>query len=602
MTVSVPPSDTEMREQDLSSRVLTVLRALMTHVLFPTALILPATGLVLPSLWVGLRADDYVHRGIVSGVPVLRGLYPSRLDIFAFVGGNPERTRRMVDLGILPWWTLPGARLAFWRPVSAITHWLDYTAWPSLPVPMHIHSLAWFSGAVTAVAFTYRRLMGATWAAGLAALLYALDHTHSGGAAWLASRNILLGTLFGALTLLLHDRWRRAGWRPGAVAGPVTFLVGLLSTEASVATAGYLVAHAMFLDRDVWRRRLFAILPYGAIALGWQVLYQWLGYGSFGASPGYVNPALEPILFARTVVDHGPILLLAQWLGLSAETYPLLSPELAWVRWLGSLLALGLLGLMLLPLLRRDSVARFWGLGQVLALLPIAAAPPNDRYLFFVGLGAMGLLAQFLCGLLDGERWLSPRVAWRVLAMLFCYLFIVLHLVVSPIQLFRASTLPEVGDFAERSADSIPAGPEITRQTVVIVNVPSAGLVGGALLFKAAQGQLIPSNTRLLAASAAPVRLSRVDARTLIVRTDGAQDYLFRPRQHPMTLSERVRLTGVTIEVIALTADGRPAEAAFRFDADLDDPALRWLLWGAAGHPGYAAFSPPPVGETVYVR
>jgi hypothetical protein len=48
--------------------------------------------------------------------------------------------------------------------------------------------------------------------------------------------------------------------------------------------------------------------------------------------------------------------------------------------------------------------------------------------------------------------------------------------------------------------------------------------------------------------------------------------------------------------VTALTADGRPAEARFRFDRPLDDPSLRWLRWEDGV---YVRFEPPPVGEKV---
>jgi hypothetical protein len=48
------------------------------------------------------------------------------------------------------------------------------------------------------------------------------------------------------------------------------------------------------------------------------------------------------------------------------------------------------------PLLRRSATARFWGGGMALALVPACATLPANRLLFFVGLGGMGLLAEFL--------------------------------------------------------------------------------------------------------------------------------------------------------------------------------------------------------------
>jgi hypothetical protein len=45
----------------------------------------------------------------------LRDGYPRRRDIFNFLAGSPERTHRLFDLGLLPWWTFPEARVAFCR-------------------------------------------------------------------------------------------------------------------------------------------------------------------------------------------------------------------------------------------------------------------------------------------------------------------------------------------------------------------------------------------------------------------------------------------------------------------------------------------------------
>ena len=49
--------------------------------------------------------------------------------------------------------------------------------------------------------------------------------------------------------LLLHDRWRREGWRPGAWLGPLVLGVALLAGESALAIGAYLAAYALHLDR-----------------------------------------------------------------------------------------------------------------------------------------------------------------------------------------------------------------------------------------------------------------------------------------------------------------------------------------------------------------
>jgi hypothetical protein len=584
--------------------VLRTSRCFMSHRLLPIVLVVVAMALALPSLWVGLQLDDYVHLAIASNAPALRDFFPSRLDLFTFADGNPARTRRLMDRGILPWWTAENARLAFWRPATSLTHWLDYTVLPNRTVLMHLHSLGWFGILVLAATLMYRGLMGRAWSAGVAGLFYALDNTHAFGVAWLANRHALLATLFGALALWTHDRWRRSGWRAGRVWGPICFALGLMSSEAAVATGAYLVAHAVCLDCGPWRRRMFALLPYGAIAAGWQLLYQQLGYGAVAASPGYINPALEPLVFVRRLIEHGPLLLWAQWSGLPAENYTPLVGQAALARWLVALLGLGALGLVLVPLLRCDPIARFWALGHLAALPLIVAAPLADRYLFFVGLGAMGLLARFLCGLLDreGSRPASSVRRFSVVTLA-CFLAAV-HLVVAPIQLARScASVGRFGTVVEQSSESLAADPGVSQQRVVVANAPSAFFVVYAPFIRAAKGLPIPLQTLLLTATAAPVQLSRVDARTLGVRPLGPQDFLFRPREYPMALGEQVRLVLTTIWVTALTRDARPAEFRVSFDVDLEDPSLKWLQWrGEDGQGRYVTFTPPAIGQTVDVR
>jgi hypothetical protein len=55
----------------------------------------------------------------------------------------------------------------------------------------------------------------------------------------------------------------------------------------------------------------------------------------------------------------------------------------------------------------------------------------------------------------------------------------------------------------------------------------------------------------------------------------------------------------MTAEVIAMTGDGRPAEAAFRFDVPLEDPSLEWLCYRGGR---FEPFTPPAVGESRVIR
>ncbi len=122
----------------------------------PALIAIAAAVLATPALWTGLQFDDYMlERQIrgASGVGEVAG------ELFRLHPGNHDDTARLMEQGILPWWTYPDMRVAFWRPVSAITHWLDYQLWPDHPVWMHFQSLVWFALLIVTVTVLYRALM-----------------------------------------------------------------------------------------------------------------------------------------------------------------------------------------------------------------------------------------------------------------------------------------------------------------------------------------------------------------------------------------------------------------------------------------------------------
>jgi hypothetical protein len=602
-----------------SSKILDALRYVLTHRYLPVVLAILAMTLTAPSLWRGWVGDDLIHR-----TTLLSSSLPASLrELFTFL--DPNRNTQLMDLGTIPWWTLDTVRTSFFRPVTVLTLWLDYQLWPNSPELMHAHSILWYGGICALATLFYRRFIGRGWTAGLAAFLFAVDYAHTSPVASLAARNVLLALFFGLLALLAHDRWRREGWRAGAVLGPLWLALAMLSAEAGVATAAYLAAYAVFLDRGTWRQRLGRLLPYAAIVGVWRLVYQYLGYGAWG-SGFYVDPGRETVRFATGVLERGPVFLLGQWGGIDPGLYTLLSVRATRVFWPIALLFIAVVVIVLVPLLRKNRVARFWGLGMVLAVVPACAiSVPNGRLLAFVGLGAMGLMAQFIGGLLDRSGWLPVHRAWRVPAWTLCFLLIGLHTIFSPIQL---AITPAVQDPFFHSVTDLGPLPEAEHQDVIIVNAPSPGHFIYVPGLRSVLGQPVPAHMRVLAPGCSSVYVTRIDAHTVVVRpehgylippgTAGAVenqvslppvhlaygyqhgDAFFRSGDFPMTVGQRIELTGMSAEVITLTDDGRPSEARIRFARSLEDPSMAWLQWDWEKNT-YVPFVPPAVGEKVRV-
>lgn len=592
---------------------------------YPAPLVLLGLVLALPSLWGGVQLDDFTIRAASRGCETVR-LAGSRWEPFTFLDGDPEHTRKLMERGLVPWWTDPHCRLAFMRPLTAVTHMLDYLVWPDLPWLMHLQSLLWFALLIWAVATLYRRLICRTapaWIAALAGLLFTLDDAHAMPVGWLANRNALLAAVFGVLTLIAHDRWRRDGWRPGGLLAPWAMLVGLLCKETAVSAGGYLLVYAIFLDPGRARSRWLSLVPYLVVGGAWYAVYRQLGFG-VAASGVYADPAHDPMGFARHVTSYAPVLLLGQW-GLPMSDVGIsLSAFASGMLWLWAIVFLAMVGGLLVPLVARDALARFWTLGMALSLLPACLAFPMDRLLMFVGLGAMGLLAQWLGGLQEGASWVPRRAGWKRPARVFAWLFVAIHLVVAPPIFLAMLHLPKIlGHEASPLWDTFPTDPQLPNQTVVIVNPVSLGEAWLRAQIREYHGEPFPASTLLLTSACSTVRLKRIDERTLVVRPRGGYlpprgrwpecdrppvfsvvyaaqflERLVRGDGNPLRLGETIELKAVTIEIGELTGDGRPASVSFRFRAALEDPSLRWLQ---ATKDGYVPFRPPAIGATVEV-
>lgn len=611
---------------------LETLRRLLTHPSIVLAAPILGVALLLPSLGGGWQVDDILHRVMLLGPPP--GFPMGRANIwnlFSFTGFDPGASFRLMDYGAMPWWTLPEGRIGFLRPLTILTHLLDYQLWPHSALLMHAHNLIWYAGVVAAAAVLYRRLIqaeheaGMAWAAGIAAVLFAVDDAHALPAGWIANRNALLTAFFGFMALIAHDRWRREGWRPGAMLGPAALALGLLSGEAAVSACGYLFAYTLFLDRAPRLRRWAALVPYVVIGAIWTVAYKKMGYGAFG-SEVYIDPGTEPWRFMSALAVRAPLLLLGQFGFPPSDISIVLVP--AGIRLLVcfALIFLLLLGFALLPIMRRDATARFWLLGMLLSLVPISATFPNGRLMLYAGLGGFGLIGQFMASLGERADWLPSNKMWGRLAGIFAWIFIVVHGVISPLSLpIQSGTAAAIGMIVKAAAASVPDDPSIATKDLIVVNIPSPFLSAYILLEKVVDGKNHPARLRTLTGFNDDLEIRRTDDRTLVIRPSrglfpldwpeadsraiysipfldlahGLNDFnlITRARNQPLRLGEKISLTGVTFEITSLTPDGRAAEFAVRFDRPLEDPSLMWMHWDRSGI--LVPFKLPEMGETM---
>ncbi len=580
-----------------------------------------------PAILTGFQVDDLLHRVVLLGrTDVVSLASGGPFGMFVFAEGNREENLRILNTGVVPWWSLPEIRLAFARPVTILTHVIDYRLWPNSPALMHIHSLLWYAGVVVIASFLFRRWNGdaaGSVSAGAAAFIYAVDDAHALPAEWIANRNALVAAGFGFAALLCYDQARRKSSTPAAFAAPLFLALAIGGGEAAVAAGGYLVAYALFMDRGPLAKRLAALIPCTIVGIIWAILYRMNGFGAYG-SAAYIDPGRQPLQFLNALLNRVPALLAGQWGGLPPELGIALAQWALPYLTLVNLLFITVIAIILWPL-RRDPVCRFYAMGMLFAVIPVSATFPSARLLLWAGLGAAGLIGRFFGALVSSdlefvESW--RRIPSRLLAGFFILTHGVMAMVTFPL---TAIIFTGFGRMVDRIGNTFPDRDNWEGKTAIAVNMPTGLMLSYVSTARALQNKTAPSQYRVLGSSNYPMLVSRLDERTLRVMPErgfvpppgtpdpaapeirppaiapvyviGMFDQLVRDFEtHPFKPGERISLTGLDINITRVNEAGRPLEADFVFERPLEDDSFLWLRWDENG---FLPFSLPAVGQSV---
>jgi hypothetical protein len=520
------------------------------------------------------------HLLFVALAVLLCALHGDPLMLFRFTTGRPEDNHALMDQGaLLPWWSDPQHLNAFLRPLSSLSHVLDFELWPHSSALMHLQSLLWFGALLLVLAHVYKRLHEAApdpgapqlaWALPLPVLalaLFALDDAHGMTVAWLANRNALIAATLAFPALAAHHRWLALGYRPGALLGPFCFALGLCAGEAAVAVLGYLLAYTLVMDRAPWTKRLLHVAPYLLLMLCWRGLFGLLSLGSFGSS-GYHDPGREPLAYARALLLHLPVLLGSELALPLADLWFWGPPALRVFVWVVS--ALSALAVLALAhrLLARDREARFWLFGMVLSACAVAASVPGERLLLVPSVGGAALIARVISRLAAGDTPGEPVLRGRRFAL---GALVLMHLLAAPLMLpvraLHMGLLARVIDRADASLESTEA---IRQRAVIVLNAPVDMMVSYLQVARQARGVPRPSQFYWLATASSELRVERIDDHTLRVRPakgflHAAPERHYRANSRAMPAGSTVELSQMTARVIDQTEDGRPAAVDFRF-------------------------------------
>jgi hypothetical protein len=541
---------------------------------------LVALALVLaaPSLVVGLAFDDYILLDEMAR-PGERWPGSAPFDLFRWT--DPAHVHRLIDGQGLAFWTFDGATHAFMRPMSSLTHALDGLLWPYSATAMHLHSLIWFALLLVLVMRLYAAIMESRFVAGVSSAMFALDSAHGITVGWIANRNALIGGVFGVAALHMHHRFRSgAGARFGVLAFSFA-ACSLFSAELAIGLLGYVFSYALLYERGPMRRRLLSLLPYAAL-LGVLALARTLGhYGVYGLG-AYIDPTREPFAFVAELPVRVVVLLSSQLSRINADLYEFISAPLRPLFFVAALLACVACLACVWPSLRAHRETRFLAAGALLSAIPLAACTPSDRMLTFVGIGAMPVLAAALHDALTAAERGAAALRGRVLQA-GALVFALVHLTLDPLLLPLFACSPSTNARAVEAIDaSLADAGALGDKTVIVTEVPDSVLVGYLPVLRAFKGESRIGKLYWLVGNATSVQLERRGANELRVSTRGgffSDAWAERAERLPFHPSQRIELSEMSIVVVKVTADGRPAVCDFTFDRSLEASHFVWLRY-----------------------
>jgi hypothetical protein len=607
------------------SLVFNLLKRLLEHRHLPGILALGAILVMLPAVRTGFFLDDLPQRAIElrpsqlpprmqeAGNPADSGSFSTILcDLFG-LSRNPRCLGLMRSYGALPWWTPDDLKCSLCRPVSALTHWLDYRFFPDSPALMHAHNIAWFAGVVFLITVVYRRLMGTGATAGLAALLFLLDGNTYFPAAFIANRGYFLALFFGLLCLYEHHRWRSTKSPFGMVLSALFLALSLFAEESGASMFAFILAYALVLERGSIGGRALTTLPSVLVIVVWRILYMLSGYGLFRVGI-YTDPAREPFHFLGELIPRDMVLLGGQLTGVPPDFLFVVKPSL-------HPMIIGLYGvcvaaafLVLVPWVRRDKMAAFWFTAMILAAIPEAVLTPMSKNMGFIAVGAYGLIASFIAGMFTQPSRLPERLGFRIASWTACILLILAH---GPGAIAKRIATVMVTQRISGKNDAVELGdaPNVGNRDVIIVNEPLPFSPFYAPSYKAYYHRPLPRSLRVLVPGCASVEVRRMDGNTLVLQSQGPNIFSCEDvgpihaaygcciatgllGESKFKKGDRCELGRLVIEILETDAAEMPSRVAFRFDTSLDSPDLLWLRWDWATG-SHKPFTPPAIGQSV---
>ena len=575
--------------------------------------------LTIPSLTTGIYADDYYHRLVMLDLlPAAQSSNDASLfGLFSFLDGNPERTRLLIEQGVLPWWTLPEIKYTFFRPLSELSIYLDYLLWPNNYILMHAQSSFWFALLALVCALFFYFISPNKKIALLATLFFLLDGTHGLSIAWLAARNALLAATFGMLSLYCVARYLKFASFNYYFASLVFLLLSLASGEIGLSTCAFIAVYVYFFGDGNLKQKIIYLLPFVVMALCWLALRNYLDFGAYG-SAGYRDPFQDPPAFFINFLENINLIYFSLWSGIPVEILSFLPLGNNIEKVIVFLFLNGFLLLLFFPFWIKNKRAHFYLVAMLLASVPVSAGEIQSRVLIFVSIPALAFCAECLMGFWHSRKTFVQEQTcgrvinhiWLTLLYVFSILCLLAHLLLAPVILLKSQNLlaEMIGPTLNEPVKSFQESENFEEKVLILVDPPLATAMGYFPIMRKVEGEFGARNTYLLSSGLHGVRIKRIDEYTLELEPRGGffvepMDKVMRSNKFLYQQGDRVRLSEVIITIMELNKKNYPQKVQFRFNETLDSDLYDFRCWQGKRRSGkLLPCELPAVGEKIDTR
>jgi hypothetical protein len=520
--------------------------------------------LVLPSLGAGFFADDFTQFILINeGNIVKQPNNISLFHLFSFIDSNPERRTQLLGFSITPWWVSQNFSLLFFRPLSEITHYIDYQ-WlkPNIWL-MHLHSLIWYGFLLAALVYFYKIFCSTHKVALLAFLFFVMDSTHGFTVAWLANRNAIIAATFCVLAIIYHHRFRESQKKYDYIFSFLCIAGSFLSAEAGIVVGCFLFSYAIFVDKDGAIKGLTYLLPALCIFIIWFGLYKTYGYGAFGNKAYYIDPIESPTLFLSNLPSR-----LLHTLSMQFNLLPihLYKPLPIFNILLGAGLLIVFISVFIFQTLARY---RFFTCAMLLAIIPITSSELQDRNMLFVGIAAAAILAEFVRYLYQQQH-LIYRIT--LVSIIFFHLFI------SGLMMLPISYAPKLlAQSSIATAKSLPNN--INNDYIVALGIPVFDASYLAAI-RRTEHLTLPKQFWHLSTQISGLSIERIDSHHFILYNPkgllGGIDFMLRDMSFdPIFTNETVDLNGLRLTIIELNKKGTPIKINVTINKNIPEQHIK---------------------------